>query len=305
MNKILLLLVFLLGSFQLILAQKNASPGLEEIIYGYKDGMALTMAKIPARGKDKRKAILSLVSGNWISNHGMLERYAAGSQIFADNGYTVFMVMHGSQPRYSIADEVEDIRRAVRYVRHHARELNIDSLHIGITGSSSGGHLSLFTALVSDVIDAKSEDPVDRVSSRVQAVAVFFPPTDFLNWGQENTGIINPGLVRYGVAGAFDFKELSKTTGVYEHTTDSASIRKLAGYLSPIDQVSSDDPPVMITHGDADNVVPIQQSYALVEKLKAAGVKNEFILHKDGGHGWTKSDVEKKRFIAWFDEWLK
>ncbi len=286
-------------------AQTTGKYANQEISYGHKDGMALTMVKLPPTTKDKHKAILSLVSGNWISSYGMLERYAEGAQIYADNGYTVFMVMHGSQPRYSIADEAEDIKRAVRYVRFHAKELGIDSAHIGITGSSSGGHLSLLTALTSDTINMKAADPVDRVSSRVQAAAVFFPPTDFLNWGVANTPIMNPNLKRFGVAGAFDFKELSDSTGLYEHIRDLAAITTMARRVSPIYQVSSDDPPIFITHGDADAVVPIQQSEMILKKLQEAGVKNEFLLHPGGGHGWKNNEVEKREFIKWFDKWLK
>ncbi len=285
-------------------AQQTIPEGSTELVYGRKDGMALTMYKLQPEKKAKGKAIISLVSGNWISNFSMLESYTNASRIYADNGYTVFMVMHSSQPRYSIADEAADIKRAVRFIRYNAKMLGIDSMHIGITGSSSGGHLSLLTALVNDTLNVRAKDPVDRVSGRVQAAAVFFPPTDFLNWGAKNSGIRNGNLAAFGVAGAFDFKTLSKATGMYEHITDSIEIAKIGMQLSPIDQVSSDDPPIMITHGDKDQVVPLQQSETILEKLKVNGVKTNFILHPGGGHGWQDNDVEKKEFVKWFDKWL-
>ncbi len=72
------------------------------------------------------------------------------------------------------------MKRAVRFIRYNAKEYHIDPAHIGITGASSGGHLSLMTGLSDDKIDTASKDPVNLVSSRVQAVAVFYPPTDFL-----------------------------------------------------------------------------------------------------------------------------
>lgn len=296
--------VILFLYFSSSFAQERIPEGTTEIIYGHKDGMALSMYKLIPEKNAKRKAIISLVSGNWVSNFSMLENYTKGSRIYAENGYTVFMVMHSSQPRYSIADEAADIKRAVRFIRFNAGELGIDSLHIGITGSSSGGHLSLLTALVNDIPNVKAKDPVDRVSGRVQAAAVFFPPTDFLNWGVKNSGINSGNLVAFGVAGAFDFKSFSKATGMYEHITDSTEIAKIAIELSPIDQVSSDDPPIMITHGDADPVVPLQQSETILEKLKANGVKTNFILHAGGKHGWVNSEVEKEEFIKWFDKWL-
>jgi acetyl esterase/lipase len=266
--------------------------------------MALTMSKIAPKGKSNGKAIISLVSGNWVSSYAMLARYSQGSEIYAENGYTVFMVMHSSQPRYSIVDEAADIKRAVRYVRYHSRKFGVDSLHIGITGSSSGGHLSLLTALANETIIKGSKDPVDAVSSRVQAAAVFFPPTDFLNWGKANTEMQKQGLRLFGVIGAFDFKAFADSTGLYERINQEDKINAIAKSLSPINLVTPDDPPVFITHGDKDNVVPLQQSEIIIKKLNEAKVINKFVLKPGGAHGWNDSDVEKKMFIEWFNKYL-
>ncbi len=298
MKRICILLVLALPA--LVMAQTVS----DEIVYGHKDGMALTMVMVTPQKAAKGKAIISLVSGNWISNYGMLKGYTRSSMIYAEKGYTVFMVMHGSQPRYSIQDETADVRRAVRYVRHHAKRFGIDSLNIGITGSSSGGHLSLITALTPDSIDIPKPDEVDKVSGRVQAVAVFYPPTDFLNWGGSNFELQQANLKQFGVAGAFDFKVLSDSTGLYEHITDPAEVKKIAAALSPVNQVTVDDPPVIVTHGDNDKVVPLQQSEILVKALKAAKVPVQFILKPGGGHGWGNSEEQKELFIDWFDKYL-
>lgn len=290
--------------FILFLSIECVAADNEEIVYGHKDGMALTMTKIAPKGKSNGKAILSLVSGNWISNYSMLARYSQGSEIYAENGYTVFMVMHSSQPRYSMQDEAADIKRAVRFVRYNARKYGVDSLHIGITGSSSGGHLSLLTALADETVIKGSKDPVDAVSSRVQAAAVFFPPTDFANWGKANTGMQKEGLKLFGVIGAFDFKVLADSTGLYEHITQEDKVAAIAKSLSPVTLVSADDPPVFITHGDKDAVVPLQQSESILKLLNEAKVPNQFVLKPGGGHGWPDSEVEKKMFVAWFDKYL-
>ncbi len=290
--------------FTLSIVTQCAAADNEEIVYSHKDGMALTMTKIAPKGKSNGKAILSLVSGNWISNYSMLARYSQGSEIYAENGYTVFMVMHSSQPRYSIEDEAADIKRAVRFVRYNAKKFGVDSLHIGITGSSSGGHLSLLTALADETIIKGSKDPVDAVSSRVQAAAVFFPPTDFLNWGAANTGMNRQGLKLFGVIGAFDFKVLADSTGLYEHITQEDKVAAIAKSLSPVTLVSVDDPPVFITHGDKDATVPLQQSESILKLLTDAKVPNKFVLKPGGGHGWPDSDVEKKMFVEWFDKYL-
>ena len=83
------------------------------------------------------------------------------------------------------------MNRAVRFIRYHAKDYTIDPDRIGITGGSAGGHLSLMQGTAGDAGDPKAKDPVDRTSSRVQAVACFFPPTDFLNWGEKGKEMLS------------------------------------------------------------------------------------------------------------------
>lgn len=284
-------------------AQDTLSYTQSEIIYGRKDGMALTLIKLAPKKESRGKGIITVVSGNWVSNYSMLPGFIRHAANYTRRGYTMFLVMHGSQPRYAITDETEDIRRAVRFVRFNAKEYGIDPAHIGITGYSSGGHLSLMTALADDHIDAKAKDSVDRVSSRVQAAAVFYPPTDFMNWGSANTTPDKNMLVKFGVAAAFDFKTLDPATGRYEHLS-ADSVLAITRQVSPINLVTPDNPPVSIIHGDKDQVVPIQQSQSIIAKLKAAGVPNELFIKEGSNHGWPNSEVEERRFIDWFDKYL-
>ena len=299
-SSLLILVFFSSAAF----AQDSINYNRTEIIYGRKDGMALTMVEVSPKEYAKGKAVLSLVSGNWISGYKNEAGYERQAVTLVNAGYTVFLVIHGSQPRYSIQDEILDIKRAVRFIRYNAKQYNVDADHIGITGSSSGGHLSLMTALSDDPVNKGTSDPVDKVSSRVQAAAVFFPPTDFLNWGVPNTGQDMEKLRRFGVAGAFDFKTLSTVTGLYEHITDTGMMRKIAVEISPIYSVTPDDPPVFIAHGDADQLVPLQQSQSIIQKLKDAGVPNQLLIHPGGGHGWKNNEVEEREFAKWFDKYL-
>lgn len=278
-----------------------------EIIYGRKDGMALTMTVLTPKQKPNGKAIISVISGNWVSTERSRMRFPEWSKVYIDNGYTVFGVMVGSQPRYTIPDEITDLKRAVRFIRYNAKEYGIDPDKIGITGSSSGGHLSLMIATSSDSANTRSMDPVDKVSARVQAAAVFFPPTDFINYGGPNTsGKINQaGLVLARVAAAFDFKVWNDTTGTYVSITDTDKRLAIAKEISPINSVSSDDPPVIIVHGDKDMLVPKQQSESIIEKFKEVNVPNSFIIKEGGGHGWKDMETEEKIFVDWFNKYLK
>src|SRR5438045_1620554 len=157
-----------------------------DVVYGRKHGMALTMDVFTPKEKAKGAGVVWVVSGGWVSAHAIAEPGFPFSPIpeLIKRGYTVFAVVHGSQPKFTIPEILEDMHRAVRFIRFHAADYNIDPNRIGITGGSAGGHLSLMQGTAGNDGDSQAKDEVDRVSSRVQAVGCFFPPTDFLNYGR-------------------------------------------------------------------------------------------------------------------------
>ena len=154
----------------------------EDVIYGRKFGTALTMDVFTPREDAKGIGVVLVVSGGFFSSHESIQ--PAFIRPLTGRGYTVFAVVHGSQPRYTVPEIVEDMNRAVRFIRHHAKDYGIDPGRIGVSGASAGGHLSLMLGTAGDPGNPEAKDPVDRESSRVQAVACFFPPTDFLNYGR-------------------------------------------------------------------------------------------------------------------------
>lgn len=278
----------------------------QEIIYGHKDGLALTLFKLPPTHKSNGKALIHVISGFWRSSSEDAPFFAGVSDIYLKRGYTVFLVMHGSQPRYTIDEQVKDVQRAVRYIRYHSRQLGVDSLRIGITGGSSGGNLSLLVATLDDSADANAADPVDRVSGRVQAAAVLFPPTDFLNFGLPGFSIATNDevLQQTNLVAAFDFKTWNDSLKKFVPVTIEERT-KIIRSISPIYQVDASDPPVITTHGDKDPVVPLQQSVSFCEQLKKAGVPYSLLIKKDAEHGWPDANAELEKFADWFDKYLK
>jgi len=286
-------------------ADKNGYPQ-QEVVYGRKDGMGLLMVWIKPKVKSNGKAIISVRSGNWVSGYNGIEISPGGIDQYLAKGFTLFAVFHGSQPRYAIPDEVEDLKRAVRYIRYNATKFEIDPGHIGITGGSSGGNLSLLVATADEKINATASDPVDRVSSRVQAVAVLFPPTDLLNWSSLGN-IINTFQLQknYKVWGAFDFRVWNPAFYTYDEVTDTSARNKIGKEISPIYAVTPDDPPVFIIHGDADPTVPLQQSESIIARFREAGVPNRFVIKKGGKHNGDDMNPEWQEFADWFEKYLK
>lgn len=135
---------------------------------------------------------------------------------------------------------------------YQAKKYQIDVNKLGINGDSAGSHLSLMIATAYNNMNTLFKVPVDRVSSRVQAVACFFPPTDFLNYGKagENVLMNKTILERANVTAAVDFTRWDTISKQFIAITDLATRTKIVKQISPIYQVTSDDPPVLIGHGD-------------------------------------------------------
>jgi acetyl esterase/lipase len=275
-----------------------------DVVYGRKFGTALTMDIFTPKKDANGFGLIWVVSGGWFSAHEAINPEPPLVKPLLDRGYTVFAVVHGSQPKFTIPEVLNDMNRAIRFVRHNAKDYGVDPDRLGIFGGSAGGHLSLMQGTAGDLGNSDSKDPVDRTSSRVQAVACFFPPTDFLNYGKPGENAIGRGTLA-GFKAPFDFHELDKTTGRFERITDEAKITKIGEQISPINHVSSDDPPTLILHGDADKLVPIQQAEAIVEKLKKANVEAKLVPKPGAGHGWPDMAKDVTLFADWYDEHLK
>ena len=293
----------LISSFAPPLAVGDEPPSRQQdVIYGRKFGTALTLDVFRPAGEANGLGVVFVVSGGWFSNHDGINQGFV--RPFTARGYTVFAVVHGSQPKFTIPEVIGDMNRAVRFIRHHAKDYGIDPDRLGICGASAGGHLSLMQGTHGDKGNPSAADPVDREPSRVAAVACFFPPTDFLNYGKAGEDAIGRGVLK-DYAAAFDFQEVDPKRKQFVDVTDEAKIVELGRAISPINHVSSDDPPTLIIHGDADTLVPIQQAEIIVEKLKGAGVEAKLVTKPGAAHGWPGLDKDVLTLADWFDAHLK
>ena len=201
----------------------------------------------------------------------------APSAISWTNGYAVFMVRHGSAPLFKVPEAVADVRRAVRYVRLHADDFGVDPDRLGVTGGSAGGHLSLMLGNASDEGNAESDDPIEQTGNRVAAVVAYFPPVDL-------QGLAGPND-RFP---ALDF-DLEK-----------------AAAISPVLFVSEDDPPTLLVHGDADQLVPLANSERIKAAFDEANVTSKLIVIEGAGHGFGGENGQRasSALVAWFNEHL-
>ena len=257
---------------------------VRDIIYAKHDGVALTMDVFkPAHPNGA--GVIKIISGGWKSNHNGIS-----DGTWPSHGYTTFVVVHGTQPRFQVEEIVADLNRAVRFIRAHAAEYGVDPHKLGVTGGSAGGHLSLMLATRGGPGNAKTGDPVDALSSRPDAVACFYPPTDYLNWFKPGDNAIGIGkLAEYGPA-----------FGVKAQTAEGRAT--LGREVSPIYWAHKEQPPIYIVHGDADPGVSITQSLRFLAKCHELGATCEVLIRKGAGHGgWAEIPQDTVRMSEWFD----
>ena len=283
--RILPLLAALVVSSARIHAQQAPSDveHIPDLIYTKHDGVALTMDVFKPANQNGA-GIIKVVSGGWKSNHTGINDGG-----WTKAGYTVFTVVHGTQPRFHIDEIIADLNRAVRYVRANAPKYGVDPNKLGITGGSAGGHLSLSIGAHGGPGDPNAADPIDRESSAVQAVACFYPPTDFLNWRNDGDSAVGVGV-------------LADLNGAFGPRADTEEGRaKLGVEISPITYVHQGQPPIFIVHGDADPRVDINQAYRFQKRCADVGAICEVLVRHGGAHGgWDTAD-DYTRMIEWFN----
>jgi len=291
MKKLLLSLCVALTGFSSLAQTTNATfTRTEDVIYGRKFGTALTL-DVFQPAKANGVGIVFMVSGGWFSSHEAIN--PAFYRAFLERGYTVFAVVHGSQPKFTVSEIVPDIHRALRFIRHHAMKYDVDPNRLGITGASAGGHLTLTMVVSGAKGDPNAKDAIDRESSEVQCGACFFPPTDFLNYSQ-------PGEDAVGVGTLKDFK-----AGFGPRSDTPEERQKLGHEISPIYFIRSNQPPTLIIHGDADKLVPIYQAQKFVERSQEVGATAKLIVREGKAHGWAGLDKDLPILADWFDEHLR
>lgn len=267
---------------------------IRDVVYGHKFGMGLTLDVLkPA--KPNGAGVIYLVSGGFASDMSKVEPGLFGParyKILLDRGYTVFLVCHGSEPKFTVGEIVADIHRSVRFIRTHAKEYGVDPDRLGITGISSGGFLALTIGAKGAPGDPNAKDPVDRASSRVQAVGCFCPCSDLVNYGKPGRSFLEFEPVKFAWH-AFGLDGRGRDEQI-----------KALRELSPIDFIGKQTSPILIIHGDADPLVPFEQSERFDARLAESGVPHRLITKKNAGHVWMDIAKDFSVVADWFDTHL-
>jgi len=258
----------------------------EGVVFTSVQGEDIKMDIFVPKGAKNGLAIIDIVNGGFKSNQkAMAVHEMAGIfEIGCRHGYTVFAIRTGSLPEMNASEMLACVSQGIDWVKQHAGQYGVDASRIGMMGASSGGYLACQSATTAEE------------SSNVQAVAVFFPPTDFLDFRGQSMDVRGDNKISERVR-EFVFPE-----GVDDLTDEQIEDR--LRQLSPAHQVHKKCPPFLFIHGNADFTVPLVQSKKMHEALIDLGVESKMIIKDGGGHAWPTIAEEVKLLFNWFDESL-
>jgi len=235
---------------------------------------------LPPAGKANGTAVIVCPGGGY----GMHAMDHEGNQIgewFNALGVAAFVLKYRLGPRYRHPAPLQDAQRAIRYVRHHAKELGVAPDRIGIMGFSAGGHLTATAGTHFDNGDAQAADPLSRMGSR----------PDFL-------------ILAYPV---ISFTESYTHKGSRKNLLGDAPDAQLVENLSNEKQVTPQTPPTFLFHTNEDTGVPPENSVAFYLALRKAKVPAELHVYERGKHGvgLAQKDPILSTWSARLADWLR
>lgn len=282
-----------------LVAQQNREPPLPEGIQVHKDivyetvnGRELPLdLYLPEGATEPLPLIIWIHGGGW---RGGSKNSINRSRAVLEHGYALASVEYRLSGEAKFPAAIEDCKAAVSFLRWNANKYGLDPDRFGVWGSSAGGHLVALLGTTNDVSDFDTHPITQKASPAVQAVCNWFGPTDFLRMN-DVTGAIDHD--------ASDSPEsLFIGAPIQEHP-------ELVQRANPITYVSPSDPPMLIMHGDDDQLVIYNQSELLYRASQKAGVESELYRVKGGGHGFRGAEESPEalsaRVIDFFDQQFK
>lgn len=262
----------------------------KNVVYAEVHGVGLLLDIFTPRGQPNGLAIVDVASGAYHSDRGKIRDHKRAQMfdIFCGRGYTVFAIRPGSIAKFNGPEMLENVNRGILWVKAHAKEYQIDANRLALLGASAGGHLACMAAVSAADQNAKT---------RVKAVAVFFPPTDLMNYGGFKIDISGDDVL------ASSIRRLITPKG--SETINEKKLDELRTAFSPARLVTPGLPPFLLIHGTADFMVPLQQSRTMVAALQKANVPVTFIVKEGGGHPWPTIHEEVEKMADWIDGQLK
>jgi acetyl esterase/lipase len=229
-------------------------------------------------------AVVIIHGGGWSGGKKGDPREVNIGTNLAAHGYVAFSVNYrlATKGHPVWPQNLFEVKTAVRWLRKNAARLKIDVDHLGAIGGSAGGHLAAMVALTGPQSGLDPQGPYGEYSCAVQAAVDLYGPADLSDW--------------------------PKGSGVSMLPATRAEKPELYRQASPVHYVRSDAPPILILHGTADPVVPLEQSRRFAEALKKAGARYELVVVDGAPHSFHLQPKERDLrpvVLGFFDRYLK
>ena len=261
----------------------------------------LAMDILQPDGKEPLPLIVFITGGgfmmapknNWIQQRMRL----------AEEGYVVASIEYRHAPLSKFPAPVEDCKLAIRWLRAHADQYNIDVNRVGVLGNSAGGYLSSFVGLINDNKEFDKGDFLEY-SSNVLCAADIFGISELMSIGDDYPEEVRKLHDSPGITEAMWVKGVPGFSGPDGGVKDFPEESKKA---SPLYYVSDKAVPMLFMHGDKDTLVSPSQTDKLYQALKAQGIEAERYVVPGAAHGgiyWVQEPVMKV-MVDFFNKYLK
>ncbi|MFF4259879.1 alpha/beta hydrolase fold domain-containing protein [Streptomyces sp. NPDC001663] len=218
----------------------------------------------------------------WMADSGRQGGDAVAAQL-NPHGFAVAGVSVRSSSQAQFPAQLYDIKGAIRWLRAHAREYNLDSRRFAIMGDSSGGWATAMAAVTGDIPRLEGNVGVSGPSSAVQAALPFYPPTDF---SQMDAHMLDNCTVFNAVLGLTDCHSDARSPESLLLGCPIKTCPDKVAAANPLTYVSDRPlPPTLIFHGKQDPLVPYHQGRLLRDALASAGADVRMISLPNAGHG--------------------
>lgn len=228
---------------------------------------------LPEKADRPTPLVIWVHGGGWVAG----DKKEGGSPVnagYIKRGYAVASINYRLSGDAIFPAQIEDCKSAIRWLRAHAKEYNLDAAHIGVWGSSAGGHLAALLGSTGHIKDFDVGEHLDQ-SSAVQAVSDYYGPTDLV---QMDAHALPDARLKHNAPN-------SPEARLVGGPIQEQPYRDRAARVNPITYLTKDAPPFLIIHGDADPTVPHHQSELLNAALKQTRVPVRFHTIKGAGHG--------------------
>lgn len=272
----------------------------------YKEGLNLDVYLPTNNYKDKTPVVIYVHGGAWIGGSKITINNNRFNQAFNDlraDGYAIVSVDYtiATEERSPFPKCIVDVEDAIAWVKTNAVEYNFDLENLGIFGESAGGHIAMMVAFPDSAIYA-----ADFKKTRFQYVIDVYGPTDLEGVYQSDLADSLNKIVKElppSLAPSFD---ISLKLFGFNPQEDSLRAKQMMDLYSPINFVNKSIPPVLIIHGNEDQVVPIQQSIDLNKKLNTLNISHEFHELEAVNHGFFgASETQMDSVQVWVRDFVK